>query len=359
LRTDNHSMTIARKTIVDVDKVGVYHCVTRCVRRAFLCGQDPYNGRDYEHRRGWISDRLEELAGIFGIDVLAYAALSNHLHSVLRNRPDRVQTWSDQEVVDRWLRLFPKHDLTGKVIEPDEAVIAAFLEDTERIKTCRERLADISWFMRCLNEPIARRANREDECKGRFWEGRFKCQRLADEGSILACMVYVDLNPVRAQMAYGLEDSEFTSIYDRIVAEKAQKRLGEAEKIPSPTLAQKRLIAQEEAASHRADWLCDLSGPDSPLGAGVDFSWYLSLVEWTGQHIREDKPGYIPMDLKPVLERFDLDTENWVENVKSFGGLFQRVAGKIECMVARAREKGVGWFCGRQGSRQLYRQQPG
>ena len=141
-------------------------------------------------------------------------------------------------------------------------------------------------MMRCLKEPIARRANKEDDCSGRFWEGRFHCQRLDDEGTVLACMVYVDLNPVRARLAEGLTDSKFTSIYDRIIAKRAEKRLESLGEVEKPTEEQKRMIEQEERKSHCADWLQSLSGEDSPLGAGMDESRYIALVEWTGRQIR-------------------------------------------------------------------------
>ena len=280
--------------------------------------------------------------------------MSNHLHVVVRNRPDQVSDWTAEEVALRWCRLFPKRNGNGEAEPPDAKAIAALARDAARVKICRQRLADISWFMRCLNEPIARRANREDQCTGRFWEGRFKCQRLMDEGAMLACMAYVDLNPVRARLAEGLEDSEFTSVFDRLRARRAKERL-EASPIPErPTHAQRELIAREEAAAKRSDWLLDFDGDESPF-AGVDLDFYLSLVEWTGQWIHEDKPGYLPSDLEPVLERYQLDTRNWVRNVKRYGGLFYRIAGTAESIAARAREKGLSWLRGQKGSEKLYK----
>ncbi len=68
-------MTVAPRTIVEGESVGVYHCISRCVRRAFLCGMDDYTGKNYEHRRGWIAERLKVLSGLFAVDVFAYAVM--------------------------------------------------------------------------------------------------------------------------------------------------------------------------------------------------------------------------------------------------------------------------------------------
>ncbi len=109
--------------------------------------------------------------------VLLAAVLSNHLHVVLRSRPDVVATWSDQEVAKRWLKLFPKRrNKDGSPVEPSKPEINMIVNDPEVLAERRKRLSDISWWMRCTAENVARRANREDECTGRFWEGRFKAK---------------------------------------------------------------------------------------------------------------------------------------------------------------------------------------
>ncbi len=190
---------IRRRFLVAPTEVGVYHCINRCVRRSFLCGGDPVSGKNYDHRRQWIQDRIQFLAGQFGVDVLGFAVMSNHLHVVLRNRPDIVQGWSDADVARRWWSLFPKRrDAEGKPREPTEFELQMITADAARFAEIRHRLSNVSWFMRCLVEPIARNANREDFCTGRFWEGRFKCQPILDESALAACLAYVDLNPIRA-----------------------------------------------------------------------------------------------------------------------------------------------------------------
>ena len=196
-------MTRPRSTLVSLSDTPWYHVVNRCVRRAFLCGKDDHSGVSYDHRRGWIVDRVKQLAGVFAIDVAAYAVMSNHYHLVLRIDDDRAKGWSKEEVLRRWTQLFdgPKLVQTRLSDQAETLDDASLARVDEWAETYRARLMDISWFMRVLNETIARQANAEDKVTGRFWEGRFKSQALLDEQAILTAMAYVDLNPIRAKMA--------------------------------------------------------------------------------------------------------------------------------------------------------------
>jgi REP element-mobilizing transposase RayT len=379
-------MAIARRTLVDPAEIGVFHCISRCVRRAFLCGRDSYSGKNYEHRRAWIRDRLRELAGLFAVEVHAYNVMSNHLHVVMRTRPDQAKAWDDAEVARRWLQICPgKRILSDPAGAPDECAIRALCADAGKLAVRRARLADLSWFMRCLNEPIARRANKEDECTGRFWEGRFKCQKLDDEGAALSCMAYVDLNPVRAGIAATPEQSEFTSACDRATAHKARRQLARAPKDPTPEQAP--LIARAEIESSLDHWLAPIgalsgeqvedpqesdqaarahpvhgvhpaakpgTGTTPPLLAHLSVEHYLELLDWTGRQIRSDKRGHIANELRPVLERLDLDVDAWVANVAAYGGLFHRIAGKLDRLDELAHAAGRAWLQGHYGARRLY-----
>jgi REP element-mobilizing transposase RayT len=209
-------MTSPRSHIIDPEAPGFYHCVSRCVRRAFLCGTDSYTGRCFEHRKAWVEGRLLELAEIFAIGVYAYAVMSNHLHVVTYLDPSVAWSWSPEEVASRWMRLFPVRENGQIDVEATRLRAQILTSNPERLAVCRSRLASRSWFMRCLSEPIARRANREDACTGRFWEGRYRCQALLDDAAVVACMAYVDLNPVRAGIAADLAACDHTSVKQRI-----------------------------------------------------------------------------------------------------------------------------------------------
>ena len=137
---------LARGEVIDPAQVQVVHCIQRCVRRAFLCGDDPLTGQSYEHRREWIRQRLEFLASVFAVDCLTYTVMHNHIHVVLRSRPDVLATWDDEEVARRWLRLFPhRRNEDGSPAEPSAPEINMIVNDPDRLAERRRRLSDLSW----------------------------------------------------------------------------------------------------------------------------------------------------------------------------------------------------------------------
>ena len=131
------------------------------------------------------------------MDICAYAVMSNHYHLILRVDAESATAWTQREVIDRWTKLFSMPVLVERYLRGQTTTDAEVNKVVEIIEEWRQRLTDISWFMRVLNESIARQANREDHCTGRFWEGRFKSQALLDDAAILACMAYVDSRPAR------------------------------------------------------------------------------------------------------------------------------------------------------------------
>ena len=174
-----------RKALISLEATQYYHIVSRCVRRAFLCGEDAFSGKSFEHRRDWIQERLFELADIFAINLCSYAIMSNHVHVVLFVDQDSINEWEPLEVVERWHRLFSGSLLSQRFLSSEPLSTAERKVLDEQIACWRSRLMSISWFMRCLNEPIARQANKEDGCTGRFWEGRYKSQALLDDKALI------------------------------------------------------------------------------------------------------------------------------------------------------------------------------
>lgn len=349
-------MTAARKSVVSDRTEGVYHCISRCVRRAYLCGEDGFTGRNYNHRKIWIRDRLKELSGIFGIDICSYAVMDNHMHLVLRNRPDIWSKWSDEEVARRWWKLFPKRRKdNGTAARPRVKELDLIRKDKKRLKALRLRLGQISWFMRCLNENIARKANKEDCCTGRFWEGRFKCQALLDEAAELTCMAYVDLNPVRANLSPVPENSDFTSVKDRIDSKVAKEKV---KRLNARVLNDIQLdkLNKEKTKATKDRWLNPIgitkySEKNKRKGIlSITLNEYLELLDWTGMSIRNGKKSVIPNNIKPILTRLDIEVDRWLDTVLSFGSLFYRVAGKLKNIVKKARKAGQVFFRGVKAS---------
>ena len=312
-------MTTARSQLVDASSSGYYHCVSRCVRRAWLCGLDALTGQSFEHRRDWIEQRLWELADIFAVGLYAYAVISNHVHVVLRVDPLAAEAWPDEDVAARWVRLFPVHANGAVDSEACRLKEQALHGNAERLAICRQRLGSLSWFMRSLNEPIARRANREDACTGRFWEGRYRCQALLDEAALLACMSYVDLNPIRAGIAYSLETSMHTSAMQRIAA----------------------VNADTVSADTALDAVCS-SRRSSPLSLITDA--YLELIDWTARLVRPDKRGAIAASTPPILRRLGLHESQWTHQVLGIESRYYRAIGHVDALIENVHQPGHPQF---------------
>ena len=361
-------MALPRSKYVQEGKEGVYHCYSRCVRRAFLCGFDKLTLRDFSHRKAWLVDRLRYLAAIFAIEVCAYAIMETHYHTILRTRPDIVALWSDWEVATRWLILFPRHrDTCGTPMPPAEEDIRALTDCPERIAVLRKRLCSLSWFMARLNESIARAANKEDKVKGRFWESRFKCQALLDDAATACCMVYVDLNLIRAGLAETPEESDFTSIQERIRAwRKATMNDGDAPNQAAgqpvnPASLGKRISVPENAATisnhvpeqlptlvHLSDdWLCPIQSESGSRGIlQMTPAEYFDLVDKSGRMVRSGKRGAIDADLEPILLRIGANPDAWFETVSCFGSKFRLAAGLVSSLRSFAARLGRRWFQG-------------
>ncbi|MFT7220120.1 MAG: hypothetical protein ACI8Z1_001737 [Candidatus Azotimanducaceae bacterium] len=201
-------MATPRRRLIDLEQPLHCHLVSRSVRRSFLCGKDPYSKADYEHRKGWLEQRMFHLAQCFAVSIDAFAIMSNHFHLVVYYDPKDSYRWSKGKVADRWLSAFPPHAVAGAPENGDEISRlhrALLLAMAERFLHARRTLGSLSMFMKYLKQPIAYQANKEDHCTGHFFEGRFCAGALLDESAVIAAMAYVDLNPVRARIVNDID----------------------------------------------------------------------------------------------------------------------------------------------------------
>jgi REP element-mobilizing transposase RayT len=305
------NMPRARKSYLSLEATPYYHCMSRCVRKAFLCGNDA-KGRSYEHRRFWIEQKILHLSKIFAIDLCAYAVMQNHYHIVVHVDQDRALSWTNEEVIKRWLCVF-RGSIISEKFTKNEPLTEHEAEEIVRLAALwRERLTSLSWYMRVVNEGIARIANHEDNCTGRFWEGRFKIQALLDEKAIATCMAYVDLNPIRAKLAKTPEDSAYTSIKKRIANAKDSSfsRRNEQPNDLFPFLGDQKLSNKAGLPFHMED--------------------YFVLVDWTGRQLCQGKQGKIPDNVVAILDRLQIKPNHWLLMSKHFESKFKGLVGMVD-----------------------------
>ena len=334
-------MTVARQGLVDSSVTPYYHCISRCVRRAYLCGEGA------EHRKRWIEDRLKELSGIFALGVCGYAILDNHLHVVLQLNDAIAEGWSDEEVVRRWGRLFPPRGKDRQPLEISKGWVAERLKDSAWIAAARERLNSLGWFMKCLKEPLARMANLEDECRGAFWQARFKSVAILDEEALLTTLAYVDLNPLAAGIAKTPEDSEHTSVKARVDHCRETGRLESV--IDQPEDRTRHDDVQEDESF----WLVPLqdrrpgtgapartSGTRAGISPTLNLAGYLRLLDWSSRVLRRGK-ARVTQDVAEIFERLGTNAGHWQERLEKltaqdriFGVVFATKSARIDAFAA-------------------------
>lgn len=305
-------MTMARSQLVDVGVTRYYHCISRCVRQAMLCGQG------CEHRKTWIEERLQRLTENFALSVCGYAVMDNHLHVLIRLDPARTEEWDAGEVARRWIGVYPPRKLDLENPKGVSAWVEQIARDKKKVQQLRGRLSNLGWFMKALKEPLARMANKEDNCKGTFWESRYKSIAILDEEALLAICAYIDLNPLAAGMAATPETSRHTSIRQRV---EHARQLG---KLDSLKGAAKNSVSGSKAAGRLEEnhWLCPLDdrrGKDSSReGMLENFSLgsYLLLVDYTSRLCRAGKARISP-DVAGILDRIGTTSEFWEAQLKS------------------------------------------
>ncbi len=340
-------MSKPRRQQISLNDTSYYHCTSRCIRQIFLLDENNdfnkklnskknnspenaavNNNKQNNERRNWIVTQAKKLATIFSIDIAAYAIMHNHYHIILKVDVETVLAWSPLDVIEQWQLL---HKLPARVerLYQKGLVEKGCLNKFEKeqldgwVETYRKRLYSISWFMKSLNQYIARRANKEDGVKGHLFEGKFKCQPLLDDGSILTCMSYVDLNPIRAKIAEIPESSDFTSIQERIF-EKQGKPI-------NPSIEED---ASDPLKHIKPAKLLPFAGAphinNNPKHIQAELISYISLVEWAGRQHYEGKRGKIDGELPDILKRLNINKDNWLEFSYAFKGNCNKAFGSSD-----------------------------
>jgi hypothetical protein len=332
-------MARARESLIDLDATPYYHCINRCIRRSYLCGDDKYSGNNFDHRRTWLVDRIKFLSTVFSIDIAAYAIMSNHYHLVLKVNREEALSLSNDDVIERWYQLYHGCILVDRYRSGEKLNAAYMFRINEIVNEWRIRLYDISWFMRSLNEFIARKANKEDNCTGKFWEGRFKSQALLDESAILSCMMYVDLNPIRAKMVDSLIGSDFTSIQERIKQYQSFKKQDKSKNSKSNKKPEFTVLQQPKLL---LEFGCSMDKNTIPF----TLFDYLELADFSSRLIVPNKRGSVLKTTPKILAVLNIEVDSWLNTIQHFRRHYANFAGSKSSLMKCAHSHNHSWYKG-------------
>jgi len=338
-------MTLPRSKLVDVSVTRWYHCISRCVRRAFLLGEGSVGGTG--DRKQWIEQRLKELDSVFAVSVGGFSVMDNHPHLLVRIDPDVASGWTDAEVVERWHRLYPLRGSDRKPLPPEKRkeLVEKLLADANWLQVTRQRLCSLGWFMKCLKEPLSRLVNKAEKCTGAFFEGRYKSIAVVDQEALLAVCAYIDLNPVAAGIAATPEESHPTSCSARVDHVHRLEREADVLKADEGSVQSSLSCAELEEEL----WLVPIEDRrrlDSQREGMLEtftLGNSLKLVDYTGRLLREGKSA-ISAELDDILTRIGSTAEQWQRRMQRLSGgklLGRFICGSRERLRELASQLGV------------------
>lgn len=365
----------SRGSKISPDEINIVHVWSQVVQQMPLLGSDPTTGQDFSHRKDWFIDIMAHQSMYMAVEILRFAIMDNHVHFLLRTRPDIVRTWSDEDVAWNYLNLCPKNKrrrkVNGKwhyeVVDPTQEDVDEILGDRKKLKKLRKKLSSLSFWMQLLKQKVAKRANAEvqkdDVCKGAFWKGRFEMTVIHSREYLLTCAVYIDLNPFKARMTDSIEGYRYTSVHMQY-RDTFNKMLTEGDLVPTEQnplgeFPESRMLNPiefvEDNNSPAGGESQSVKPAESPQGCKrrrarcsddgfleINAKEYLEVLKWSMEQLaaqwHENQEGKIRGLEHAVVRSHGMSLEIWKDRVTNFRRLFKHEAGE-------SRRKLLEGFC--------------
>lgn len=343
-----------RSSVISSDEITIAHVWSQTVQQMFLLGRDELTNRDYSHRKDWVIDIMAHQSMFMAVDILRFAIMDNHVHFLLRTRPDIVRGWSDEEVAWNYLLLCPKKKRRKKVdgkweyevVEPSQCDIDAIVNDAKKLKKLRQKLSSLSFWMQLLKQKVAKKANaevqKEGVCKGAFWKGRFEMTVILTQEHLLTCSAYIDLNPFRAKMTDRLDGYRYTSVYSdlmNIFRQMLERNdLNPTEGNPLGEFPESSMISPLYFVDNQPQAVVAAKNANKPLKRSrkrcseegfleITLSQYHELLEWSMRQLRDHGNETLSGLTHALISSHGMTTETWADRLSNFRRLFRHQAG--------------------------------